>query len=244
MFPVTTCGASRPGIDHVEPPESILQSMVSLRLQIDDCGHDNGPLLALRGSFRLGRVSASEIKRHVTGHATEVCCANAGDVVAMRGLTIHASERALRPSHRRVIHVDFSSAELPCGLEWALAQPDAGHVKELRGEGEDRMLASRSPADAAGNGSRADGFTGHVTCRSSLRVAAHRPRRCRLCARSRRTARQAHCRQARVEPARRGDRAQRPLVLERYFAGPDRAAASAISDTSRSRPDTLHDLRS
>ena len=121
------------GIDHVEPPESILQGMISLRLQIDDCGRENGPLLALRGSFRLGRVSTSEIKRHVTGHATEVCCAKAGDVVAMRGLTIHASERALRPSHRRVVHVDLSSAELPCGLEWALAQPDAGHVKELRG---------------------------------------------------------------------------------------------------------------
>jgi ectoine hydroxylase-related dioxygenase (phytanoyl-CoA dioxygenase family) len=121
------------GIDHVEPPESILQSMVSLRLHIDECGHDNGPLLALRGSFRLGRVSASEIKRHVTGHETEICCADAGDVVAMRGLTIHASERASRPCHRRVIHVDLSSAELPCGLEWALAQTDAGYAKEVRG---------------------------------------------------------------------------------------------------------------
>lgn len=112
------------GIDHVEPPESILQSMVSVRLHIDDCSPDNGPLLALRGSFRLGRVSASDIKRHVQRNATEVCCAKAGDVVAMRGLTIHASERALLPSHRRVIHVDFSSAELPHGLEWALAQPN------------------------------------------------------------------------------------------------------------------------
>ena len=112
------------GIDHVEPPESVLQSMISLRLQIDDCGPDNGPLLALRGSFRLGRVSAGDTKGHVAEHATEVCCAQAGDVVAMRGLTIHASERALQPSHRRVIHVDYSAAELPHGLEWALAQSD------------------------------------------------------------------------------------------------------------------------
>jgi hypothetical protein len=44
-------------------------------------------------------------------------------VVAMRGLTIHASERALRPSNRRVVHVDFSSASLPNGLEWALTCP-------------------------------------------------------------------------------------------------------------------------
>ena len=98
--------------------------MISLRLQIDDCGPDNGPLLALRGSSRLGRVPASEIKEHVAAHATEVCCARAGDVVAMRGLTIHASERALHPSHRRVVHVDYSSAELPVGVEWALMQPN------------------------------------------------------------------------------------------------------------------------
>jgi hypothetical protein len=108
------------GIDHVEPPETILQSMVSVRLHVDDCGPDNGPLLALRGSYLFGRVVSSEIKRHVDGGTIEVCCASAGHVVAMRGLTLHASERALHPSHRRVIHVDFSHAELPLGLEWAL----------------------------------------------------------------------------------------------------------------------------
>lgn len=108
------------GVCHVEPPEAVLASMLALRLHIDDCGHDNGPLLALRGSCRLGRVVASDIRRHVARAAIEICSANAGDVVAMRGLTIHTSERALQPSHRRVIHVDFSPAELPGGLEWAL----------------------------------------------------------------------------------------------------------------------------
>ena len=108
------------GIDHVEPPEAILQSLVSVRLHVDDCGPDNGPLLALRGSYRLGRVVSSEIKHHVDGGTIEVCCARAGDVVAMRGLTLHASERALHPSHRRVVHVDFSHAELPWGLDWAV----------------------------------------------------------------------------------------------------------------------------
>jgi hypothetical protein len=65
-------------------------------------------------------VPASQIKRHVENGSIQVCCANAGDLVAMRGLTIHASERAARPGHRRVIHVDFSAAELPGDLQWAL----------------------------------------------------------------------------------------------------------------------------
>jgi hypothetical protein len=108
------------GVHHVEPPESILRNIVSLRLHLDDCGSDNGPLQALRGSFRLGRVPAQQIRQHVDRGSISVCCAKAGDVVAMRGLTIHASERALRPGHRRVLHVDFSCADLPGGLEWAL----------------------------------------------------------------------------------------------------------------------------
>lgn len=108
------------GVHHVEPPDSILRNIVSLRLHLDDCGPDNGPLMALLGSFRLGRVPARQIKQHVGKGAIEVCCAKAGDVVAMRGLTIHASERASQPGHRRVLHVDFSCADLPGGLRWAL----------------------------------------------------------------------------------------------------------------------------
>jgi Phytanoyl-CoA dioxygenase (PhyH) len=110
------------GVHHVEPPEDILRSIVSLRLHLDDCGPDNGPLLALRGSFRLGRVPAGEIRAHVERGSIRLCCARAGDLVAMRGLTLHASERAARPGHRRVLHVDFSCAELPGGLQWALMQ--------------------------------------------------------------------------------------------------------------------------
>jgi hypothetical protein len=91
------------GVHHVEPPEAILSSIVSLRLHLDDCGPDNGPLLAVRGSFRLGRVPAQEIRRHVDRGKIEVCCAKAGDVVAMRGLTIHASERASRPISTRAL---------------------------------------------------------------------------------------------------------------------------------------------
>jgi ectoine hydroxylase-related dioxygenase (phytanoyl-CoA dioxygenase family) len=108
------------GVHHVEPPEAILVSIVSLRLHLDDCGPDNGPLMAVRGSFLLGRVPVPQIKAHVERGTIQICCANAGDLVAMRGLTIHASQRAARPGHRRVLHVDFSTAGLPGGLEWAM----------------------------------------------------------------------------------------------------------------------------
>jgi len=33
-------------------------------------------------------------------------------------LILHASSKAVSPSHRRVIHIEYAGAELPGGLEW------------------------------------------------------------------------------------------------------------------------------
>jgi hypothetical protein len=33
-------------------------------------------------------------------------------------LILHASSKAASPSHRRVIHIEFASLELPGGLHW------------------------------------------------------------------------------------------------------------------------------
>ncbi len=33
-------------------------------------------------------------------------------------LVLHASSPALNPTHRRVLHFEYSSATLPPGLEW------------------------------------------------------------------------------------------------------------------------------
>jgi Phytanoyl-CoA dioxygenase (PhyH) len=49
------------GIVHVKPPEKILQAMVSVRLHLDDCTPDNGPLLALPRTHKLGRLSRDRI---------------------------------------------------------------------------------------------------------------------------------------------------------------------------------------
>jgi hypothetical protein len=49
------------------------------------------------------------------------CLAKAGDVLAMKALTVHASDPASVPGHRRVLHLDFCTADLPPPLEWAVA---------------------------------------------------------------------------------------------------------------------------
>lgn len=40
------------GVPHVHPPAGILEQMVTLRLHLDDCGPDHGPLRMLPGSHR------------------------------------------------------------------------------------------------------------------------------------------------------------------------------------------------
>jgi hypothetical protein len=54
------------------------------------------------------------------------CLAAAGDVLAMKALTVHASDPASVPAHRRVLHLDFSTADLPPPLEWAVDVTLAG----------------------------------------------------------------------------------------------------------------------
>jgi hypothetical protein len=107
------------GVVHVEPPVSLLEGMLTLRLFVDDCDQDNGPLQVACGSHCHGRVPAAEVNRIAAGSDIFVGAGHAADVLAMRLLAIHSSRRAVRPGHRRVLHVDYASTDLPPPLAWA-----------------------------------------------------------------------------------------------------------------------------
>lgn len=112
--------SEKAGTPHVEPPQAMLEQMLTLRLHIDDCGSANGPLKVVPGSHRLGRVPARKVLMLGLSGEPMVCTAGAGDIVAMKALTVHASSPAETPGHRRVLHLDFSAADLPPPLEWAV----------------------------------------------------------------------------------------------------------------------------
>jgi ectoine hydroxylase-related dioxygenase (phytanoyl-CoA dioxygenase family) len=104
------------GIPHAEPSEDILMGMLSLRLHLDDCAADNGALEVIPGSWRSGSMSDAEVRQLAQREQPAICEASIGDVVAMKALTVHASRASVNPSHRRVLHIDFSSASLPVGV--------------------------------------------------------------------------------------------------------------------------------
>ena len=111
---------TKDGVLHVEPPYSIMERLLTLRLHFDDCGPDNGPLLTMAGSHRMGKLPQTAITQLAKTGAPQIHTANRGDVLALRTTIIHASARATRPTRRRVLHVEYSPDDTPKSLGWAL----------------------------------------------------------------------------------------------------------------------------
>jgi hypothetical protein len=112
-------------VHNVEPPVSVLEGMLTLRLFVDDCDDDNGPLEVAVGSHRVGRLPAGELASLVRRSEIFIGTGRAGDVLVMKTLAVHASKRARLPAHRRVLHVDYATCSLPEPLEWMLHQSSA-----------------------------------------------------------------------------------------------------------------------
>lgn len=105
------------GVWQVQPPPEILSRMVAVRVHLDDCGPDNGPLRVIPGSHRHGWLD-DDIQNWKQNVAAVSCIVGAGGAVVMCPLILHASSKADAPAHRRVIHIEFASEDLPAGLEW------------------------------------------------------------------------------------------------------------------------------
>jgi len=113
--------STKDGVVHVEPPASVLERMVTVRVHIDDCGPDNGPLRVLPGTHRLGRLDAPSIEHAKATIPESICTVARGGIIAFAPLLLHASSPALVPEHRRVVHLEFAADPLPEGLDWARA---------------------------------------------------------------------------------------------------------------------------
>lgn len=110
--------SEKAGVPCVQPPTSVLEDMVAVRVHLDDCGEDNGPVRVLAGSHRQGRLSSSNIPGWLERSAPVDCLVPRRGLLVMRPLLLHASSPARVPAHRRVIHLEFAAQPLPGGLEW------------------------------------------------------------------------------------------------------------------------------
>ncbi|MEZ6072169.1 MAG: phytanoyl-CoA dioxygenase family protein [Pirellulales bacterium] len=112
-----TAWAIKAGVQQVRPPEGVLLRMLALRVHLDDCNANNGPLRLLAGSHHQC-WSRDEIPECKTHYREVTCEVATGGVLAMRPLVLHASTSSEVPEHRRVIHIEYANADLPGELEW------------------------------------------------------------------------------------------------------------------------------
>ncbi len=101
----------------VQPPLDILQNVVTVRIHLDETNEHNGALKVipkshLKGIYRPETIDWT-IEREVS------CNVPAGGIMLMKPLLLHSSGRTTNNKQRRVIHIEFSSKELPLGLNWA-----------------------------------------------------------------------------------------------------------------------------
>lgn len=102
------------GVPHVIPPADVLRGMITIRIGIDACGTDDGPLRVIRGTH-LDKIPEADLP---AGPFVD-CLHPAGGAVLMRPLAVHASRRAAKPTRRRVIHLEYAAIDLPKPLQWA-----------------------------------------------------------------------------------------------------------------------------
>jgi len=94
---------------HAIAPASALEQIVALRVHLDDSTLENGPLRVLPGTHTSGVLSGPQIESELA-HVTPVdCIVDAGGVIAMRPLLLHASSKAMSPLPRRVLHFEYAS---------------------------------------------------------------------------------------------------------------------------------------
>jgi hypothetical protein len=103
------------GVPHVEAPESVLAHMLTARIHLDDVTDENGPLKVVPGSHQSGKALSLNVADVRTLYA------DAGDILLIRPLVAHCSNRSLPHTnrHRRILHLEFAAgAELPDGYCW------------------------------------------------------------------------------------------------------------------------------
>jgi len=110
--------SEKEGALFVQAPDSVLEQLLALRVHLDDCSENDGPLRVVPGTHALGTLEAQAAVAARRSKPEFVCAAPRGSVLAMRPLLLHSSSKATGAGLRRVLHFLFGPKDLPLGLRW------------------------------------------------------------------------------------------------------------------------------
>ena len=102
----------------VQPPLALLEQLVALRVHLDPCMEQDGPLQFVPATHTLGKIAAERAAAIKQAGPVVTCTLAPGGVLMMRPLALHASSKAAGTSRRRVLHFVFGPRTLPYGLRW------------------------------------------------------------------------------------------------------------------------------
>ena len=113
--------STKEGVIYAHAPAHALSNILALRLHLDDCTAENGPLRCLPMTHSLGVLSDDQIEGFVQRIEPVEFLVPAGSVLGMRPLVIHASSKSRSGMPRRILHIEYSAARGFDGMELATA---------------------------------------------------------------------------------------------------------------------------
>ena len=113
--------SEKEGSIFVQPPQSVLENVIAVRLHIDDCSAEDGPLRIVPGSHKSGRMTNQQALVERDKQGETVCTVERGGALVLKPLLLHASSKASGNSKRRVLHFVYGPQSLPYGLKWQYA---------------------------------------------------------------------------------------------------------------------------
>ncbi len=91
----SACWSFKEGEAFVAAPAEVLETVVAVRVSLDDSREDNGPLLVWPGSHREGLLGESALNERSGNEPVVACTVPAGGTIIMRPLLVHSSRKSL-----------------------------------------------------------------------------------------------------------------------------------------------------
>lgn len=99
--------SKKEGVLYAQPPRSVLESLLIIRIHLEDNNKENGALRLMPGSHIPESKESAEV----------ICEVKKGGALIMRPLILHSSPKLLSGA-RRVLHFVFGPHTLPDGAQW------------------------------------------------------------------------------------------------------------------------------
>jgi hypothetical protein len=110
--------SEKEGALFVQAPVPLLEHLVAVRVHLDACLAEDGPLRVVPGSHVHGRLLPAEAMALRDAGTEVVCVAAEGAAWVMRPLLLHASSKSTGTRRRRVLHFVFGPRSPGHALRW------------------------------------------------------------------------------------------------------------------------------